>query len=62
MKKTIGIIAMIILLSNITFSQPYKSIFGNTQTSWNVHLQMDEFTLTDSLVVGHDTTLIVGKI
>ncbi len=50
---------IILIAVSICFSQnvnaQYKSIFGKTETSWNVLITAPDIDLTDSLVVTYDT-------
>lgn len=61
MKKLIIISFFLTVAVGTTIGQPYKSIFGETQTSWNVAFHtMPDWVETDSLVVSSDT-LINGQ-
>jgi hypothetical protein len=57
MKKPFILLFFLTMIWGTTIGQPYKSIFGQAQTAWNVVYQLDECKLTDSLVVGGDTTI-----
>jgi hypothetical protein len=58
MKKIILLFFLLSLGIGRTFGQPYKSLFGATQTSWNVaYFVMSDWTLTDSLIVCNDTII-----
>lgn len=61
MKKIFVILLFLTMTLGTTTGQPYKSIFGQSQTSWNVAFHtMPDWVETDSLVVSFDT-LINGK-
>jgi len=61
MKKLFIISFFLTVTAGMTIGQPYKSIFGTTQTSWNVAFHiMPDWVETDSLVVSSDT-LINGQ-
>jgi hypothetical protein len=58
MKKLLIPLFLLAITSVKTFSQPYKSLFGHTQTSWNVaYFVPSDWTFTDSLVVCNDTVI-----
>ncbi len=61
MKKLIIISFFLTVAVGTTIGQPNKSIFGKTQTSWNVAFHtMPDWVQTDSLVISSDT-LINGQ-
>jgi len=58
MKKLFIISFFLTVTAGTTIGQPYKSIFGQTQTSWNVAFHtMPDWVETDSLVVSSDTMI-----
>ncbi len=58
MKKILIVLILLSLNTMKVISQPYKSIFGITSTSWNVaYAMLEDWTLTDSLVVRNDTVI-----
>jgi len=58
MKKLFIILFYLTNIIWTTTGQPYKSLFGSAQTSWNVAFHiMPDWTLTDSLVVCNDTMI-----
>jgi hypothetical protein len=56
MKKIILIICILCFCS-IGLMAQYQSIFGNLQTSWNVLNEFESTYVTDSLIIGSDTTI-----
>lgn len=60
MKKLLFLF-MLALLANVQFcqvnAQPYKSIFGNNSTSWNISFEQGDWYSTDSLRFVSDTII-----
>jgi len=60
MKKQL-LLFLFALLANIHFcqinAQPYKSLFGNNSTSWNISFEQGNWYDTDSLVAISDTVI-----
>lgn len=61
MKKLFLLLFMFAFLANIQFcqvnAQPYKSIFGNNSTGWNISFESADWYGTDSLVAISDTVI-----
>lgn len=52
-----GFLFIILQTANTISAQPYKSIFGNAKTCWNISFEQGDWYNTDSLIATTDTII-----